>query len=376
MEYCWRCNNTVELDEAGHCPAGHTVRAPQGGWQSITLPETPLPPEAQPASAVAVSVATEEVAPPAEGAGAPRRSRRVLTSIVVAAVALVGVFGYVLLGGKETAAAALYRRVFVTGDTHRYAFNMNLDGGLAAGAQRQPINLRMAMKLAEEVLSVAPDGTGQIRYTISDMNGTANGQSIPLPSVLPYVTVRMAPEGKVLSMDWAGAPGLQSFGTGGLFSPGSVNPLLPPQKAAPGDSWNVTVEREVPFAGGNVRAVVHNTLMSLGTVGRGEKTATIRSTLDAPLNFRIDLAKLAQSAGSMFGNVPANAFPPGASVSYAGHLKMTGTQTIARATGRPLQMLGEGDAKVRATLEGVRGVPTMDIDFHMTMSFTDLAGGL
>lgn len=378
MEYCWRCNNTVELDEAGHCPSGHSVRAPQGGWQNITLPENPLPPETQPASAVAV--ATEpDGATSIEESKPPRRPRRVLTTVVVAGIALVGVLGYVLFGGKTSAEAALYRRVFVAGDVHRYAFTMGIEGDLSVAGQRQPINMRMTMRLAEEVLSVEQDGTARVRYTISEMSGTANGQAIPLPPVLPTVTVRMAPDGQVLSVDWAGAPGLQSLSSpGNLFSPGTVNPILPPKKAAPGYSWTVVDKRAVPFAGGDVSTTLHNKLLSVGTIGRGQKTATIRSIVDAPLDFRLDLAKLAQSAGAIFGSVPANAFPPGASAIYDGKMKMTTTQTIARETGRPLQMLGEGDMDVRVTLEGVPAAAgqAVDMAFHLTMSFTDVEGGL
>lgn len=304
-----------------------------------------------------------------------RRPRRFLMVPLILAL-LAGAGGFVLLGGTA-AEAAVYRRVFVEGERHRYRFTLSMEGTVHAGPMDQPMRMTMDMALAEHTLAVDAQGVGTIRQTIEALDVAVDGDAMPVPDLAgASLTVRVAPDGRVLSMEGLGGLGFAQAGPAGeLLGPNSFVPLLSSDRVAPGDTW--TVEEEVPNPFDQpLRVTARNRLVKLGVEG-GVETALIRSSLEMPMDMRVAMADLLRMAEEATGErMPGGDLMPADAVFvYSGGMSMEILQTVAVASGRPLTVSGSGDVDLGIRVEGVPGMPEMRMRMTINASMAEVGAG-
>ncbi|MEX2406923.1 MAG: hypothetical protein WD834_06250, partial [Actinomycetota bacterium] len=129
-------------------------------------------------------------------------------------------------------------------------------------------------------------------------SASINGFEAPSSELVsPPVEMRVAPDGRILSIDDVSFAGLEQGGLpgqGGMPGMDQVTPLLPEDGApvAPGDTWDTSYSQDFPFGEGSIDYDVHSTYLRNQEVG-GVDAAVIRSTMTVPLDFSFRMKDLA-----------------------------------------------------------------------------------
>lgn len=252
--------------------------------------------------------------PPAPPAPAGNRSRLVAVLAGALAVVLV-VTGVVLFRGGGRAEAVPLALAFTEGESETYRISQSIEGDLALsgfggeipeGFAGMHLVLDMSQTVTWDVLSVDEDGVATISVTTSDASASFNGIEAPSSELVsPPVEMRVAPDGRILSIDdvsFAGFEGGGLPGEGSLPGMSQITPLLPEDGApvAPGDTWDASYSQDLPFAEGSIDYDVHSTYLRNEEVG-GVDAAVISSTMTVPfdLSFRMkDLAAILEEQGA------------------------------------------------------------------------------
>lgn len=295
-----------------------------------------------------------------------------ITALGAVVIVVVGALGYVgFAPGAPSADAAVYARTFTEGQKTSYRFVLGMKGTMAmSDLGSQPVNMDMSMRLTERVLAVAPDGVATVRQRVKDMTATMDGQRIEVPGGDLVMTLRIAPDGKILSAEGAGGLGFSQAGPATeMLGPDSMGPLLPPSAIAPGDTWRVSHSEPLPFGDGSVTMTADNTLVALRQVD-GRDAAVIRSVMRMPMDFRVSAAEMLAAAGDVMPEgFPG--MPKQLEFIYDGAMVLNLTQTVDRVTSAPISVLGDGTMDLKMTMRGIPGVgaqtATMDVDLTMSM---------
>ena len=238
--------------------------------------------------------------PPAPPAPAEHRSRLVVVLAGALAVVLV-VTGLVLFRGGGRAEAVPLALEFTAGESETYTTSQTIEGDLALsgfggeipeGLSGMHLVMDMSQTVTWDVLSVNEDGVATISVTTSDASATINGFEAPSSELAsPPVEMRVAPDGRILSVGDVSFAGLEQ---GGLPGMSQVTPLLPEDGApvAPGDTWDASYSQDFPFAEGSIDYDVHSTYLRNEEVG-GVDAAVIRSTMSVPLDLGFRMKDLA-----------------------------------------------------------------------------------
>lgn len=252
--------------------------------------------------------------PPAPPAPAGHRSRLVAVLAGTLAVVLV-VTGVVLFRGGGRAEAVPLALAFTEGESETYRISQAIEGDLALsgfggeipeGFAGMHLVLDMSQTVTWDVLSVDEDGVATISVTTSDASASFNGIEAPSSELVsPPIEMRVAPDGRILSIDdvsFAGFEGGGLPGEGSLPGMSQITPLLPEDGApvAPGDTWDASYSQDLPFAEGSIDYDVHSTYLRNEEVG-GVDAAVISSTMTVPfdLSFRMkDLAAILEEQGA------------------------------------------------------------------------------
>lgn len=296
---------------------------------------------------------------------APRIPKRVIALFMVAMLALAA-FATVNFGPGETSAdAAVYQRLFLPKESHRYRFEMTMDGAVEVpGTGRQPMTMSVSMELVERTVAVDDDGVATVRQVIKDMDIRLNGERAPQTASGLSMELRIAPDGKVLSVDGLDGAGLGELGPAGeMIGPESMGPLLPPHAVAPGDEWTISETLPIPFADTPITATTTNRLVRL-EVTDGVDIAVIRQDTAIPMDMRVAFAELLELARASGQPVPDAGLPKGAVFVYDGDIQLSSVQTIERTTGRPIAVSGEGLMDLGMRVEGVPGADTGRVGMH------------
>jgi hypothetical protein len=265
-----------------------------------------------------------------------------------------------MLGGSAGAANLKY--VFTPGEIHRYQMSMAMDvsGGNLLGGGRFKGDVEMLMR--QQITDVNKAGVATIEYAIERLRVSEGGktQNVPLPS--DVIEIQMTPDGRVL--DTSGAEFLGEINpAAGIFGPESFAPILPRSKVDPGDTWSIGGDVPNPF-GDSFH--IDGTAQLLERTGTGDQeAAVIKSTINSPLDMRIELAKLAEAAGESVGNIPSNAV-----MSFDGNISMNLTQAMATKSGFLKSAIG--DMKMTGTFgfENVPQVGNITGVLNMTVQLT------
>lgn len=329
-------------------------------------PEDPQA-EQQPVPAVPAPMAMDLFGKPQSA----RSSRRRMLAVPLIAALVLGSGSFVVLRPGR-ADAATYRLSFAAGESHRYAFRMNMSGAVRAGGIEQPMDAVLSMDLVERVTAVSPDGIATVRQQVDRASFTVGGQKVGLPRTT--VTMRLAPDGRVLQVQGLGGSGCAGADPSTeLFGPGQMYPAFSPDAVAPGDEWTLTQRYPNPLTGGTMPVTTRNRLVSLS-----DGVALIRSDITMPVDMKVRLTDLARAVQRACGEVPGEIglLPPGARLDYGGDMRMQLTQSVDRATGRPVTVTGTGTAAVTMRMEGLSGIepPEVSMDFSVEVSFTEQTG--
>ncbi len=280
---------------------------------------------------------------------------------VIAALLAVALFGVFFIG--RTAGAANLKYVFTAGATHRYQMSMTIDvsGGNLLGGGR--FNGTVEMVMRQRVTRVNKSGVATIEFAIEKLRMSEGGRNrtVPLPS--DVIVIEMTRDGRVLST--SGAEFLGDINpAAGVFGPESFSPILPRRKVDPGDKWPIGGDVPNPYG---KPFHVDGTATLLERTGTGDQeAAVIKSVIASPLNFRIELAKIAKAAGE---RVPAR-FPSNGVMTFDGNLSMNLTQAMATKSGFLKSAIG--DMKMTGTFgfENVPQIGNLTGVMNMSMQLT------
>ena len=288
--------------------------------------------------------------------------------IGVIALLLAGVLGFVLFGPSASAANLKY--VFSKGETHRYRLDVTFDmraGGLAFGGES--FKGRMEMTLSQATIAVADDGVATIRYAIEKARVSESGQGLSVPIPPTELTVKMAPDGRIVDLQGSGLLELGSDDPiselSGMFGPESFGPILPDHRVDPGESWTIDETLDNPF-GEPFRYRGTGRLVERTGSGPTE-IAVIRTDTNTPFNLDFSFADLAG-----FIDEPLPAEVGNVRMKFDGFFKATMTQSFATESGFVKSVLGTIRMTGTIALSGVPGLPASRSAgvLNMTMDLT------
>ncbi|HZP82715.1 MAG TPA: hypothetical protein VFB21_13830 [Chthonomonadaceae bacterium] len=262
--------------------------------------------------------------------------------------------------GQGGNSPVMLRMKFKPGDVNRYRMTMQMNMTMHMPNQPQPMTVpvNMMMTMEQKVDSVDAKGNGTVVTTIQNQQVTANGQTAPSPQV-PPVTMRLSPQGKILSTQ--GMPANQvtnmmgnPFGSGGA---NGLTVLLPAKPVKPGDSWT----QPVRLPGSALSGTTKNTLIRYENVGQF-RTARIHTVANLTLKMMMDgqgqPAKTASKAASII----------------QGNIKIAGDNNFAVAEGKLVRMAMNGDAAMKMQQKKAAGAkagtarPPQNMTMNMKMT--------
>lgn len=282
-------------------------------------------------------------------------------------VLILAVLAFLAFGPSASAANLKY--VFQNGETHRYGLAMTFDmqaGTLAFGGGS--FKGSMEMILSQKTTAVDKDGVATIQYAVEKIRMVEGRRTVNVPPPPTPLTVRMAPDGRVLE-----AKGSRLLELGdddpvsdlsGMFGPEAFGPILPHRKVDPGQSWDINLDMANPFEE-TIRYRGNATLVRREVI-QGQEAAVIRSATNTPFNFRVSFADLAEFAGTVAPRELRDA-----AMTFNGYFTTDLTQSMATKSGFLLSALG--DLKMTGTL-AFENIPeqlgNLSAVFNMTFQIT------
>jgi hypothetical protein len=327
-------------------------------------------------------------APPPNTAGPvrPRTRSRVAIAAVVAAMLVLGGAGVFLAtqGGGEAQAGPL-ALAFEEGDTHRYRIEQTMDltlGGRAfdaadLGGVDRSFVIEIGQLVEWSVRDVDDDGVATIRVTTEDLSMTVDGMPFPSTGGTPAVDIRLAADGRVLSIGGPSLGGgtIDLGGLTGLFDAPTeqMTPLLPPDAdARPGDTWDVSYSQEMPFGEGSVEVEATSRYDRDGSVdGTDAAVIVTDSQVSMDLAFAFaDVLAILGEAGPPSGATGAVELRD-ASIASTGAGTTTSTSWLDLDGKDVLRTESSGDLDLTLEVDGVseaQGTLTISGTFSMEMS--------
>lgn len=332
------------------------------GMDEPVLPAPP-PPAAPQAQAFAWS----------PGPRGPKRPRRLGTvagaaGLVVVIVAALVVFQVTRPEDRAQAALAF---AFSPGDTTDFRQHITMDGTIAAGTLgTQPLAMDMTQIVRWEVLSVDDEGVATVEVRVDDMSGTVNGMPVPDIGSDQSLTMRITPDGQIVTANGLAFGG--SADAGGMGFPGmdQVTPVLPDHPVSPGDRWEKRFSQKFPFGKGAIEYTARSTFERYEDVD-GTRTAVIRTRYAVPLDFTIDLGELFEAFGSDLGATPTGLSElADAKMIYAGSGSFTMTSWLDLSTRELVKSSSSGDFDMTILVTGLPDAPGFPSKFSFDGTFT------
>ncbi len=366
---CPQCRRQVGRD--GYCPQGH-LAAPERAApvEPAFYAPSPSPTTAPPVPGEPPLPGAPPPAPPEGGLPAPKAPRRPLVVALGFLLLVVGVLGFLAFGPSASAANLKY--VFDNAGKHKYLLDMTFDisaGNLAFGGVA--LKGRMEMLMNQTTTAVDKDGVATIRYAVEKIRVTEGRSTVNVPIPDTALTVKMAPDGRILEADGSGLLELGSAdpvsNLTGMIGPESFGPLLPDRKVDPGQSWEISQDMANPF-GDTIRYRGVGRLIERTEVN-GQEVAVIKTDTNTPFNFDISLAELAEVVGE---SAPSEL--RSAKMSFNGFFTTNLTQSLATKSGFLKSVIGDVKLTGTLTISGVQALPpgqdsaVMNMVMNITMT--------
>ena len=349
-----------------------------GGFGNPNLPPPPAPPAIDPPAGTVLAPPAPSVSTApnwsfgGSGGGSrqlPRSPKSLAIVLVVVLVAAAGSFLVLHRKGSESSGGTAFALSLVQGETYRYQMALTFNGTISAGGQQVPFNMKASEMISWKVDSVDQDGTANVSMSIEKLSATVNGTKTPA-ELPPPVKIRVAKDGRVLT---AGNIELAGQGDVGTLFPGSDQfvPLLPDHPVKPGDYWSKSFDQDFPFGSGHLHYTTRNLYVRDEMVG-GVNAAVISSSVQLPLDFTLDLHKLAQALGQSPSQVPS-----GARMIFGGSVDMNTLAWLDVPHGQLLKSSGNGTMDMTVELKGVPNLESMGaakvgIAGNMSLDVTNL----
>jgi hypothetical protein len=277
-----------------------------------------------------------------------RSFKRTALALGLVVALTAGTVAYLSFRGGSRGGVALAMS-FEQGASWRYRMHMSLDLTATANGQGVPIRAELAAGVLMKVTSVDSPGVATVKLRLSSVVAAINGERTQVPpAAVRGQTLRIAPDGQVVSATLPGVPAAQTFN----LVPGSqqVAPLLPDRPVAQGDSWSRDFTVPAPFGAGNA---VHASL--LATLVRyqpfhGVRAAIIDEHGSIPLDLTLDVEKVLQALGRGEPQLPPGSHPK---IRYRGTVSEEDTSWFDPAEGRVLSFLGKASLNATVTFAGL-----------------------
>jgi hypothetical protein len=204
------------------------------------------------------------------------------------------------------------RLVFHQGTTYKFSFHAV--ESLANGTD--PANhFEFTAQETATIQSVDSTGISDIAVALNNLTAISGGAGSPADTVnsRPAYTVKIAPDGRILSMD--GPPVASKFPFRIGFDGSLIVAVLPDNSVKPGDSWTKTYDQVNPFGASSGTLHIQSTSKYLRDESvAGVSAAVVETLSDATINSTVNLLPGASAAPSYPGL-------PGGVVGFA----LTGT---------------------------------------------------
>jgi hypothetical protein len=271
----------------------------------------------------------------------------------LAAIALVAV-----ACGAVTAHAQALSLAYAKGATYHYTLHMTSNLSTAVGVSSAPVKMDMTAKEAVTVNSVDSMGVADISLTFSDvhmvMSMTSVGSSTKIDqtqSTFPTVDLKIAPDGRVVSVNGINVMSEMALGVGGASS--FVIAVLPDNAVKPNDSWSKSYDQPSPFGSGAIHVTANSKYLRNETF-HGVQAAVVETTTSA----NIDLSMTPTQQGA------AGGFP---GTSIKGKWTTDVTSWIDPSAHRLMKTLMKGSDDITMTIDIQPGPPVTSPDGSPTM---------
>ena len=201
--------------------------------------------------------------------------------------------------GAVTVHAQTLMLAYSKGAIYHYTVHTTSDFSIVAGAVSSPVKSDMRATETVTVDSVDSSGVANVSVTVTNVSLTStvnigNGLTTSTTTIpaLPPVSLKMAPDGLIVSVNGMAIPGnvMSGLGVGGNIA----SAVLPDNAVKPGDTWPKTYDQPSPAGGGSIHVTARSTYLrdepfhgvqaavvetaSTTTINLDSKTATPMST--------------------------------------------------------------------------------------------------
>lgn len=253
---------------------------------------------------------------------------------------------------------------FPLGRTGSYRFTVMMDGSVGRPTTGfSALTIELHEVVSWTVIHVDPDGAATARLLITDVSATVNGTDLPEDRPFPTLTMRIAPDGRVLTAQGLSAPGQGDSGLG-FPGMGQFTPVLPGTAVSPGDRWGRSFTQAFAFGSGRIEYDARSTLLRYQQLTE-ERAAVVRTRLYVPLSFTLPFRELSRTFA---GSVEGAALPRNASIVYGGEGAIIQDAWLDPDAGRFLRSSSSGSFDVTMSLAGVPDQAAGPI--HFTGRFT------
>lgn len=296
-----------------------------------------------------------------------RRHRRALmmASIGLAVALVAGVATLRLAGagsssipsrpdGSPEPTKTFLAMAFQRGQQVTYEIDMTMDGTmLIGGFGPQDVRMAMSETVSWKTVKVNADGVATIRVTVRDVSEVVNGVSVPVQEVPQSMTMRITPDGRILTAGGVTFATVGGSGPSEFPGMGQMTPILPDRPVGPGDTWHRNFSQRFPFAETALRYKTDSTFLRYEEMG-SVRAAVIQTKLDLPLRFTFELGQLLRATGA-FG--PQVRGLGDASIRFGGHGAFTMTSWMNPAAKSLLKSSSRGRFDMTMVFLGMPHAP-------------------
>jgi len=181
---------------------------------------------------------------------------------------------------------------FKAGDTYKYTFHATLKYTVAAQGFSVPFNLELNGKDTVTVKSVDSSGTADVTLELTDLvtKTTVNGETTSAVSKSQTVTLKIGPDGRIVSVNGSALAGGAMPDFTGMGS-GLISAVLPDGSVKVGDTWTKDYDAKSPIGTGSVHVTTASKYLRDEKVG-GVNTAVVQSKITTTLDLALDRSSL------------------------------------------------------------------------------------
>jgi hypothetical protein len=180
---------------------------------------------------------------------------------------------------------------------------MTLDESVNVGAQAVQVKFDMTATETQTVDSVDSMGVADLTVTLTDVKATStvSGQTSTTATTVPAQHMKVASDGRVLSVNGLSFTGGSPFSAAGGAGPGSA--ILPDGAVKAGATWTKDYDQTNPFGSGTIHITSTSKYLRDETL-KGTQAAVIQTTVKSPMDMTIDFSKFAQMSGGSASPIP------------------------------------------------------------------------